>query len=215
MATVLPVIALGLALALILPQLVRIARHRDATGISVGGLLSGTISFAAWLAYYLHLDETAAVVAMAGGGTAYLATTALAARFGGDRRGLAVPLVLTAVLAGAITLGGWDGLALALVTTVLWAYVPAVVSAWTAPTITGLSPLTWSLAAAYGAVWSVFGLDRTSVAITLNGILNLVLALGVLAAIIARRPRSAGGRHLPDLGPHEIHGVVLEASDDA
>ena len=214
MATVLPAIALGLALALILPQLVRIARGRDATGISVGGLVSGTISFVAWLAYYLHLDETAAVVAMAGGGTAYLATTVLAVRFDGDRRGLAVPLVLSIVLAIAIALGGWDALALALVTTVLWAYVPAVVSAWTAPTITGLSPLTWSLAAAYGAVWALFGADRSSLAITLNGILNLVLAIGVLAAVIARRPSSPGGRHLADLGPHEIHGVVLEASDD-
>lgn len=188
MSVVLPIVALGLTLGLIIPQLVRIAIRRDASGTSIAGLGSAIVSFAAWLAYFLHLGEWAAAASMVGGGAAHLITIWLAWLYGGDRRSMAVPAILASALLGAYLLGGWPTLAVVLVTTVLWSYVPAVFSAWTMPRLTGLSPGTWLLALSYGAVWLWFGIDRAELAIVVNGSLNVILALAVLAAIPVRRP---------------------------
>jgi len=187
----LPLMALALTLALILPQLRRIAIRHDASGTSIAGLASAIVSFAAWLVYFTHLGEWSAVIAMAGGATAHLITAWLAWKYGGDRRSIAVPVILASVLLGAYRLGGWPALAVTLVTTVLWSYGPAVFSAWTSPRVAGLSPGTWLLALSYGAVWLWFGINRAELAVVVNGSLNVVLALGVLVAIIVRRPGPA------------------------
>jgi uncharacterized protein with PQ loop repeat len=186
----LPLIALALTLALILPQLRRIAIRHDASGTSIAGLASAIVSFGAWLVYFAHLGEWSAVIAMAGGGAAHLITAWLAWKYGGDRRSIAVPVILASVLVGAYLLGGWRALAVVLVTTVLWSYVPAVFSAWTSPRVAGLSPGTWLLALSYGAVWLWFGINRAELAVVVNGSLNVLLSFGVLLAIIVRNPGS-------------------------
>jgi len=189
------IVATGLAWWALVPQIRKLARTGDPTGISTTWPAIGLVSNAAWTAYLVSQALWAAAPSTAVMVIFYVLVLRALGRVGSHlstplRRGTAWAVILFGLLA----FGGWTTLGLALG----WAYVlqlaPAVVAAFRTPEPTGVSAGTWSMIGVEAALWLTYGGLHSDVPVMIYGTVGIgaaVLILGRLAVTGTIRTRSA------------------------
>lgn len=154
-----PLLATGLAVPQLMPQLRRSVRSGDPSGVSTTWAALTAVSNVGWLTYFVSTGLVSAalptavsavmaagiVVALARMGLSVRRATILALGWGGV-------LALGHVAGGPLALGG------VLTIAFLLQVVPSVHHTWTSPRATGVSRSTWLLIAAEVSCWGTIGI---------------------------------------------------------
>lgn len=186
-AVVLPFCLLLVSSVLVyVPQLVQLARGAEPTGLSAASLVGGAVNYLFWTIYLGSLGWSALLVCNVLAMVVWWATTALALRRLPLTRGCLVPLAWAGLLLALLVVApGALGPVLGL--SVLFTYVPQVVTAWTAPSVAGLSVVTWALCVLQGMVWFAQSLPGMLVGGLVFGVVSTIGSGLVVAAIVVRR----------------------------
>lgn len=189
------IVATGLAWWSLIPQITRLVRTGDPTGVSQSWPAIGLASNAAWTVYLGRAGLWPAVPSTALM-TVFYSLVLWAMRRAGGRigRGLTLgscwagALAITSLLAGNATMG------LVLAGSYVLQFTPAVVAAYRVRRPTGVSAATWVFIGVESALWGSYG--------WLNGDLPVVLygAAGVVATVLIV------GRHVSTATPGRARG---------
>jgi uncharacterized protein with PQ loop repeat len=193
--------AVALAIGLSLPQLIKLLRTREVSGVSLAAVANSTISFGAWTAYAVYIGDGWLLVSSAVGLPGQLLTAWVAWRQGASRAQLWLPMLWLISLFAVSSLDvllGTTFLPLIIGASVLWYVVPALIAAWGASSVTGIAAGSWWVLVAEGAIFLGYGLITTVGATVVYGILCLVGSAGVLLRI------SRGDRSRPPVQPTEV-----------
>lgn len=192
--------AIGTLIGLVraLPQFLRLARERDAHGVSLDTAATSSIVSFGWATYGVLTDQPPVALATAASGIVFAGVSILALRFGrrpGEMR--AAPMWLL-VLASVSLLEGASGLGWLLPVSVLVANVPQIIAAFREHDLTGLSVGTWSLSMSDGLVWGLYALFADDTAILVFAALQLATSSLIVGRRLAwrrnRRPVDDRGR---------------------
>lgn len=180
--------ALGVAGTLVglvraLPQLIRLAKTRDAHGVSVDTAATSSVVSFGWATYGALTEQVPVTLATGSSGVVFALITLYAMRLGRRPSELRAAPVWFVVLLTVAAAARADGLGVLLPVSVLVANVPQLVVAYRESDLTGLSTSTWLLSVSDGAVWLVYALVTGDKAILVFGILQLTTS----SAIVARR----------------------------
>jgi len=187
-------------LLLVIPQMVKTLRTKNAAGVSLGGMAASLISWFAWVPYTLSTGDLRGTLGLVIPGTIQGVAVLLAWRHGADRTSLSVAPLVVLLVGGAYLLGGWPLYMLALGTTTLWAYLPAIFSAARSADISGISLGAWRVSTLYGVCWLMFGLLSGANGFVYTGSMNFLLSAAMLA-VVALRSRPAQALHVCTLTP--------------
>ena len=155
-----------------LPQLVRLARSKDAHGVSIDSTAaSAAISFG-WATYGLWTNQLPVSLATASSGVVFVLITLLAIRHGRKATELKAAPIWVGVLLVTGWLGGAAGLGVLLPVSVLVGNLPQVITAYRERDLSGLSASTWSLSVTDGLVWGGYSMITGDVAIGVFGVLQ-------------------------------------------
>jgi uncharacterized protein with PQ loop repeat len=194
---VLLVVANVFGAGMIVPQVVRFRRHRVADGVSGAWIGVGLAVNAWWVAYALQgrlwgLLPVSAVSwvlygVMAGQYSALIGRPALRQLLAGVAGFGAAPFV-------GLLWGGWPGAGLAIGLLYAVQFSPAALSALRAVDVSGISPVTWSMAWVEAAIWFLYGLTESDVALVVGGLGGALMAGIVLTRVrIGPRPAARPG----------------------
>lgn len=193
---------LGLAAAALgiltgIPQVVRLLRTPDASGLSYSSAILGVLSSGTWLTYGFALLDPAQLVANVPGLGCAVVTVVLAAR----RLGLALtpavvatalwaPLVAVSLLLGGAVLVGTLATAVSLVK-----MLPQVRTVLRREPLHGLAPTTFFLTQVSAVLWTVYGATTGQTSVVVCSAVSAVLA----GVVLSRRcPPLAVARALHD-----------------
>jgi uncharacterized protein with PQ loop repeat len=177
-----------LAWTSLIPQILRLARTGDPSGVSTTWPAIGLVSNAGWTVYLIGERLWAAVPSTAVMVVFYLLVIRALARTGVrlDRswgRGATWAVVLGA----AALVGGLTAMGLILA----WSYVvqiaPAVRSVYGARQPSGVSISTWLLIAVEAALWGFYGWWFGDTAVMVYAAVGVVGGLAIVARLVARR----------------------------
>lgn len=212
------VVALFVGLTRAMPQLVRLVRTKDAAGVSLDGCATSAIVSSAWTAYGVLTDQPAVVFASGTPAFIFVLIGLAALRYGrriGELR--TAPWFLVAFTAVGLA-GGAVGLGAALTVGALVANTPQVLAAYREKDLSGVSPVTWSLTAADGAIWTTYALITGDVPILVNNVFQLTTS----ASIVARQrwwarqvevARQARGARQPNVSAASRNTMIPQATD--
>ena len=152
------VLATITTLGFLIPQIVKLVRTGDSTGVSTSWPALGFVVNSGWFTYMIAQSLWWSVVAPFGTAVAYAVTLWALRRTGRHLlasyvRGAVWAIVLIAVTA---TLG-WDALGVALALSYGVMVTPALWTAYRTPDPSGLSPGTWALGVTEGFLWGIYG----------------------------------------------------------
>lgn len=189
-----PVLATILAVPQFLPQILKVHRSGDTTGVSWLWAMLTSVNNAAWLAYFVlsgfwsALAAASAAVLLAG-----LLAVMLARR---GQRGRRATLLITGWSAALIGIGAVAGRA-ALGTALTAAFAGQVApSIWTACRTahpSGISRGTWLLILGELACWAAYGAGKSDPRLITLGCTGIVASLLMLARTFGAGARSGGG----------------------
>ena len=183
-------VASVLGVGLIAPQTSRILRTRNAAGVSVAGLVCSCISYIGWISFALHLLDIPMLVSLLLPFILEAITLGLAIRWGGELHGLSTCWIwLTALLVASMI--GWSALGTLLAISIVWGYGPAVVEAWRAADVSGVSVVAWRVRVIDGLAWASYGLFSDQKESLIYGSAAAALACGVLSGLSRERRTSA------------------------
>ena len=188
LATLMGLCAVVLAVALSVPQVVKLLRTGHAAGVSVAATANSTISFGAWTVYAAVVQDGWLFASSLVGLPGQALAVCIAWRCGAERRQLWLPVtwlaLLGAVTASDVVLG--TGLAAVVVgASVLWYVTPALVQAWRSPDVSGIAAGSWWVLVAEGAIFLAYGAVTGEPAMTVYGIVCLLGSGGVLLRLVA------------------------------
>ncbi|WP_432484128.1 SemiSWEET family transporter [Kineococcus esterisolvens] len=176
-------LAAAVGIATGVPQLLRLLRSPDASGLSFSSSVLGVLGAGTWLTYGLLLMDPAQLVANVPGLACAAATVVLAARRLGVplRRANAavaawVPVVAVAHVAGGATLVGAVATAVSLVR-----MVPQVRTAFGSGSLAGLAPGTYVLTQLSATLWTVYGATTGQPSVVVCSVVSVLLAGVVLS----------------------------------
>ncbi len=186
------VAATVLAVAFLVPQLVKLARTGDPAGVSPTWAAVGAVSNAAWFAYLVARRLWVAAPSAVPIFVFYALTLVYLRRAGAPvggavRRGL----VWAAFLVGAFAVGSWATLGLVLGFSFGAQMVPSVWTAYRSPTPSGISSGTWWIGAVEAVLWFVYGWARADVPLQIFGAVYLAGSTLMLARYYTTRRRFA------------------------
>ncbi|MDQ4124758.1 MAG: hypothetical protein M3134_04040 [Actinomycetota bacterium] len=177
----LAVVALIVGLTRALPQLVRLLRAKDAAGVSVDGCATSATVSSFWAVYGLLTGQPAVVFASATPAFIFVLIILAAVRYGRSVRELRSAPLFFVAFAAVVLAGGAGGLGLALTAGALVANTPHVLVAYREKDLSGISPFTWKLTAADGAIWLTYALITGDVPILVNNFFQLTTSLLIVA----------------------------------
>ena len=197
--------SLGLVAALLgvvtgVPQVVRLLRSPDASGLSYPSAVLGVLSSSSWLTYGLLLLDPAQLVANVPGlGCAVVTAVLCARRLGLPLRGaVAAALVWVPVLLAAHRVGGASAVGVVATAVSLVKMLPQVRTVLRREPLHGLAPATFVLTQVSAALWAVYGLATLQGSVVVCSSVTAVLA----GVVLSRRcpPRAVvralhGGRY--------------------
>lgn len=165
------------------PQLVRLVRTGDPSGLSPTSLLFGAANYTAWNVYLVQAGAWGILVANALATLVWFSICGLALPQLRPSRSWWLPTawaagLLGVVLVAPVLLGPLLGLGS------LLTYTPQAVGVWRAVSLAGISPATWSLTAVEGLVWLGQSLQDGLVGGVLSGLITLAAATSVLTALV-------------------------------
>jgi len=200
-------------LLLVIPQITKTLRTKHAAGVSLGGLIASFVSWFAWVPYTLSTGDLRGTFGLVIPGAIQGVAVFVAWRHGADRTSLSAAPLMVLLVGGAFLLGGWQLHMLALGTTTLWAYLPAIVSAARAADISGISLGAWRVSTLYGVCWFVFGLLTGANGFVYTGSMNFLLSAAMLAVVALRsRPRTAQVLYVPAASPARVAATTARVS---
>jgi uncharacterized protein with PQ loop repeat len=179
-----------LALAFItgFPQARHALVNETVAGVSMSGLINGSLSSIAWLTWALGNSLFWIVASCAAGIPALLATWWAVRRSGTpiQRRELFLPALWAAALVGSAALDHWahlDTMSLVLGTSLLWYLLPAVVEVWRASDVSGVSAASWWLTLTCAFVGATYGVVASVPAEVIYGGLSAVGTVLILVRL--------------------------------
>jgi uncharacterized protein with PQ loop repeat len=191
------IVATLLAWSSLLPQIVRLVRTGDTSGISITWPAIGLVSNAAWTAYLLSQALWAATPSTAVMVVFYVVLIRALRRRGASLRQAATRGTAWAVILIAVTaLGGWTvgGLVLS------WSYVvqiaPAVWGVFSTRAPTGVSPSTWAIITVESALWGFYGWWFADAPVVVFGIVGTIGGSSILIRLAALRLAGSRGGDL-------------------
>ena len=192
-------------LLLVIPQITKTLRTKNAAGVSLGGLIASFVSWFAWVPYTLSTGDLRGTFGLVIPGAIQGVAVFVAWRHGADRTSLSAAPLMVLLVGGAFLLGGWPLHMLALGTTTLWAYLPALVSAARAADISGISLGAWRVSTVYGVCWFVFGLLTGANGFVYTGSMNFLLSAAMLVVVALRsRTRTTQVLYVPAASPVRV-----------
>jgi uncharacterized protein with PQ loop repeat len=207
-ATLLSTLATAAGVALVVPQIIKTLRTKQASGVSLGGLIASFFSWYLWVPYTLSTGDLRGTIGLVVPGAVQGVAVLVAFKYKADRTGLLAPVVMVAVVASTLVFGGWGPYMAVLGTTTIWAYAPSIVSAARSKDISGISLGAWWMTVLYGVSWVGFGLISGAGGLVYTGSMNAGLALVVLL-VVHYRTKSA---RLATSEFVEIHPAALRKS---
>lgn len=189
--------ATAAGVCLVVPQIIKTLRTRQAAGVSLGGLTASFFSWYLWIPYTLSTGDLRTTIGLAIPGAIQGFAVLVAYRYRAERTGLLAPVMLVTMVAGAYLLGGWKLYLIALGTTTIWAYVPSILSAACSADISGISSGAWWVTVVYGVCWGMFGLLSGLGGFIYTGSMNAGLSLVMLGVLYVRKSRSASSTRTP------------------
>jgi uncharacterized protein with PQ loop repeat len=171
---------------LFLPQFVRLIRFGDASGLSATSLMFGMVNYLAWNVYLSGSRAWGLLAANVLGSVVWFAVAGMALRRLRPGRGGWLVLPWALLLARAILLDR-SALGFLLALGTVLTYSPQAVGVWRAPSVSGVSPATWSIAAVEGLSWFASSLPGHLIGGIVFGIVSTLTAASVLTAIAVRR----------------------------
>ncbi len=198
--TLLLVVANVFGVAMIVPQLAKLARGGSVEGISARWIGASIALNGGWAVYATSRQLWGMVPVSVGAGLLYVVMEVLLYRRSGPKtlRPVAEGIIgaLFAPMIG-YAVGGLSGMGLALAVSYGVQFSPAVWEAYRAPSVEGISATTWVMALVEAAVWLTYGFNESDTALVLGGLGGLVCTLAILAALVVRRgPQPPPALHL-------------------
>ncbi|HSJ26677.1 MAG TPA: PQ-loop domain-containing transporter [Acidimicrobiia bacterium] len=186
LATAVVVLATIIAWWSLIPQIRKLLRTADATGVSITWPVIGLISNAAWSAYLASQGLWPAVPSTVVMVFFYVAVIRALRRTGAPLGAALFRGVLaTALLTTVFALGSWPILGLVLG----WAYVPQLAPAvWAVYRIrrpTGVAVGTWTLIGVEAALWTLYGALLDDTPVVVFGGVGIVAAVWVVVRVAA------------------------------
>jgi hypothetical protein len=182
--------ATALALAGSMPQVRRLVRTGDITGVSLTGAAIGVVSETAWVAYTSHEALWSAVPMPLLMVLANLVLAGLIVRAGaGPTRAISSAATWSGLLGAASAFGGWSTLGLLLAFAYAVQVAPCVSSAYAVATPSGIAPGRWAALLFECALWGWYGVARTDVAISTFAVVGAGAAIAILARCRVRSDR--------------------------
>ncbi len=180
------VVANVLGAGMIVPQVLRFRRHRSVDGVS-GAWVGVGIAVNAWWLVYAVAGSLWGLVPVSG--AALVLYLVIGCQYvvivgSGGIRQVAIGVIATgSVPLPFLVLGGWPaaGLAVGLIYGVQFS--PAAVTAVRSVDLSGVSPLTWSMACIEAAIWLVYGIVEADVALIVGGTGGTLLSAVVLVCL--------------------------------
>ncbi|WP_432543257.1 SemiSWEET family transporter [Kineococcus sp. SYSU DK002] len=176
-------LAAGLGVLTGVPQVLRLLKDPDATGLSYSSAVLGVLSAGTWLSYGVALRDPAQLVANVPGLACAVVTVVLAARRLGLRLSTAAvavaawtPVVVAAFAVGGAAAAGALGTAVSLVK-----MLPQIRTVVRREPLHGLAPATFVLTQVSAALWTVYGLALGQVSVVVCSAVTVVLAGVVLS----------------------------------
>ncbi len=172
-------LAVVVALAHPVPQVVRVLRTRSVAGVSGTTTWLGCVVNVAWCTYGIARGLVPVAVLSSAYVVGYVTVAVLLVRRG-NRRGIGPGALAAVALVGLVLVGGWGALGTVLALAVIPQFLPQVIEAWTADDLTGLAPGTYLIAVVDGVVWGGFGLVAGDRPLMLYGVVMCSVAVAVL-----------------------------------
>ena len=191
MSSILSLAATAAGICLVVPQIIKTLRTRQASGVSLGGLTASFLSWYLWVPYTLSTGDIRTTIGLAVPGAIQGVAVVIAYKYRAERSGMLAPVLLTSMVAGAYLLGGWRLYLVALGTTTVWAYVPSILSAARSADISGISLGAWWITVVYGVCWGTFGVLSGLGGFIYTGSMNAGLSLVMLGVLRLRKSRDA------------------------
>lgn len=198
-----------LTIAIVIPQAWRLAKTRNAAGLSPAGLLIGSVNYLAWVGYLTYQSQWLAMAATAFAAVVWVGTCAYAIARLGISRNAVLATVGWAALLGALALVSVPIFGVALSFGAVYSGIPAVREAWKAERISGISASTWGLYVAESLAWLAWAVMEKDMVVGLYGVLATAIGAAVVAAIVVR----VEARKIPDLLDEAVE-AVHEVVDD-
>jgi hypothetical protein len=182
--------ATGLAAVGALPQLCRLARTGDTTGVSLAHATLGVGSELGWLAYtsgqslWSAVPEAVLMVVVN-----LLLARALVRAGAAPGRPVAAAMLWSSTLIAATALGGWGLLGTILPLAYGVQVAPSVWSAYRAWMPSGVAAATWALILFESVLWGIYGFARRDPALLLFGVIGSCSSAAILVRVVLTRGR--------------------------
>lgn len=184
--SVMLVVANIMGAGMIVPQVVRLRRHRSSRGISASWIGVGLAMNLWWVGYGLAGGLWGIIPVSV---VAFLLYLVIAAQYAGlngaqSLRGCATGFVAAgAIPLPALILDGWATAGVVVGLCYAVQFAPAALAALRSDVLDGVSPITWAMAATEAAVWLVYGISQGDAALVVGGGGGLTMSLLILARL--------------------------------
>lgn len=178
----------------LIPQIVKLVRTRDPSGVSATWPAIGLVTNGAWSAYLIHAGLWPASI------SAFLVTAFFGVVMWALHR---AGISLTASwwrgagwMAGLVlvtAIAGWFALGTVLGVSQFLQVAPAILTAYRSHRPTGIAPGTWWIAGVEGVLWGYYGWFHADIPIMIFAATYILTAVLMLARfyVVVRRPRPA------------------------
>ena len=173
-----------------LPQVWRLLRSPGAEGLSLASTVLGALSAATWLAYgVLQLDPPQILANVPGlAGATVIAVLVLRLTTARPARVLAAAAAWALVVVAAWAVGGPVAVGTAATAVSLVARAPQVREVFVAPSLAGVSPLSFGLSVTACTLWAVYGVGTAQVTVWASSVLAGAMSFVVLVRTTTVRP---------------------------
>lgn len=188
LATAIGFAATAVSISRSVPQLARILRTRNVTGLMPATPGCTAVSSVGWASYALTLGDPTLLTTSLVGVLSATALSILIARIGGVSQWNKRIIVLWGLLLAVIaSIGGAPVLAGTLTAAVLVNSAPQVTAVLRNPDAQGVSVVAWLLGGAEGALWATYGTAAHDPRLVLWGFAVLLPATVVVSVLAPRR----------------------------
>lgn len=176
-------LAAGLGVLTGVPQVLRLLKDPDATGLSYPSAVLGALASGTWLSYGVALLDPAQLLANVPGVVCAVVTVVLAGRRLGVplRHAVVAVSAWVPVVAAAFVLGGPVVVGMLGTTVSLVKMLPQIVTVLRRAPLTGLAPSTFVLTQVSATLWTVYGLATGQGSVVVCSAVTVVLAGIVLS----------------------------------
>ncbi len=180
-----------LGVGMVVPQVRRIRKTKQADGVSTEWIGASLGINVGWTVYAIVAEAWGLLPVSAGAAALYALMIFCLARIDPAqlRRSFTAFVGVLVVLVVASTAGQTGGLGLALALLYTVQFAPAAISAHKADDIDGVSPTTWWMALFEASIWTIYGAAIGDTAVLVGGAGASVMSLIVLAGLAGRRKK--------------------------